>query len=432
MTPIDATNGSRVRLTPWRLSMMAIYFTCGLALATWASRMPAIRDALDISAGAVGLMLLVGGITSILGLSVGAFVLAHFGARRGMLGGILLFSAGVALVGVGAEGMHSYLLVCAGLAMFGLGLGAVDVIMNVEGASLERIVGRSVLPLLHGFFSIGTFTGAGIGLLTAQFGVGLLPHASVVALTITALAAVCTGGIPVVLPDAPTSTVPRSRRERLRDLYSAWREPRVYLLGLTVIGVTFAEGGANDWLALSVVDDHVGTPAMGAAALAVFSLSMATIRITGGRLVDRFGRARTHRALALLTAVGIALVIVAPTMWVVFVGALLWGTGCALGFPIGMSAAADDPARAAARVGAVAAIGYVAFLAGPPLLGLLAQHVGLLGAFVLLVLLAVLSAVTAGAARPELAVGRSKAAASAVSPRRSQPLPDNREGGLTN
>jgi MFS family permease len=120
----------------------------------------------------------------------------------------------------------------------------------------------------------------------------------------------------------------------------------------------------------------------------------------GGPLVDRFGRVATLRVLSAAASVGLLLFILAPNVPLVFAGAALWGAGVSLGFPLGMSAAADDPAKAAARVSAAATIGYVAFLCGPPILGFVSEHIGLLNALYILVGLVVLSGFASGAAKP--------------------------------
>jgi MFS family permease len=127
---------------------------------------------------------------------------------------------------------------------------------------------------------------------------------------------------------------------------------------------------------------------------------MTVVRLFGGPLVDRFGRVLVLRILAAAAASGILLFILAPSLPLMLVGAALWGIGASLGFPLGMSAAADDPAKAAARVSAAATIGYVAVLGGPPVLGVISEHIGLLNTLFILVGLVVLSGLFSGAARP--------------------------------
>ncbi len=178
------------------------------------------------------------------------------------------------------------------------------------------------------------------------------------------------------------------------------REPRIYAIGPIMLGMAFAEGSANDWLAIAMVDGHAQSEAMGAIALTVFSTAMTVFRIIGGPLVDWFGRVWTLRILAVFAGSGLALFILAPNVPLAFVGIALWGAGASLGFPLGMSAAADDPAKAAASVSAAATIGYIAFLAGPPLLGWVSHQIGILPTLWIVAGLIVLSGLMSGAAKP--------------------------------
>jgi predicted MFS family arabinose efflux permease len=179
----------------------------------------------------------------------------------------------------------------------------------------------------------------------------------------------------------------------------AWREPRILLIGLMTLGFAFAEGSANDWLAVALVDGFGADNAVGAAGFAVFVAAMTVGRLFGGALLERWGRVVVLRAGAGVALAGLALVLVGGHVAVAFAGAVLWGLGAALGFPAGISAAADDPVMAAARVSVVSSIAYTAFLAGPPLVGPLADRVGMPGALVVVVAALALSMLTAGAAR---------------------------------
>jgi len=122
-------------------------------------------------------------------------------------------------------------------------------------------------------------------------------------------------------------------------------------------------------------------------------------RLAGVGLLDRWGRVPVLRGSAVLAAIGLAMVIFVPTLWISIVGVVFWGLGASLGFPVGMSAAADDPKTAAARVSAVATIGYFAFLVGPPVIGFLADHVGLLHALTVVLVLVAVAGAASGAAR---------------------------------
>ena len=161
-----------------------------------------------------------------------------------------------------------------------------------------------------------------------------------------------------------------------RHAFGAWLEPRTLLIGLVVLGAALTEGSANDWVGLAVVDGFHQENAVGALTFGLFVTAMTGMRLLGTGLLDRYGRIAVLRLCALLSITGLLIFGLVPTLPLALVGVVLWGAGAALGFPVGMSAASDDPVRAAARVSVVSTIGYTAFLAGPPLLGLLAAHVG--------------------------------------------------------
>lgn len=394
---------SRSQYVRWRTAIFAIFLASGLSIATWASRVPSIKLALEIDKAQVGMLLLGAGIASIIGISTSPAIMARTGARLGMMVSIFTFASGVALIGIGANVLGSYSVVLIGLVLFGLGNGCVDVMMNVEATAIEQHSGKTILPLFHAFFSFGTVIGAGLGALAAQLQIDVFTHTLVIAVLIALIGIVSISSVPrrqETLDPATDDGEKVHWRERMHVAMSAWREPRTYAIGVVMLGMSFAEGGANDWLALGVAEDHGGGTALGAAALATFSVAMTVVRVFGGPLVDRFGRVAVLRILAVAAASGILLFILAPSLPLVFVGAALWGVGASLGFPLGMSAAADDPTKAAARVSAAATIGYISFLGGPPVLGFISEHIGLLNTLYILVGLVVLSGLFSGAARP--------------------------------
>ncbi|QDE33396.1 MFS transporter [Microbacterium foliorum] len=394
---------SRSQYVRWRTAIFAIFLASGLSIATWASRVPDIKLALEVDKAQVGMLLLGAGIASIIGISTSPAIMARTGARLGMMVSIFTFASGVALIGIGANVLGSYAVVLIGLVLFGLGNGCVDVIMNVEATAIEQHSGKTILPLFHAFFSFGTVIGAGLGALAAQLQINVFTHTLVVAIAIATIGVISITSVPrraEALDPTADDGEKVHWRERMHVAMSAWREPRTYAIGVVMLGMSFAEGGANDWLALGVAEDHGGGTALGAAALATFSVAMTVVRVFGGPLVDRFGRVAVLRILSVAAASGILLFILAPSLPLVFVGAALWGVGASLGFPLGMSAAADDPAKAAARVSAAATIGYISFLGGPPVLGFISEHIGLLNTLYILVGLVVLSGLFSGAARP--------------------------------
>jgi fucose permease len=181
----------------------------------------------------------------------------------------------------------------------------------------------------------------------------------------------------------------------------------VLLIGLIILGMAFAEGSANDWLSLAMVDGHGVTNAAGAAIFGVFVAAMTAGRVGGVLLLNRYGRVPVLRASAALAIAGLLLVIFVESVPLAIVGVVLWGLGASLGFPVGMSAAADDPRTATAAVSAVATIGYCAFLVGPLLIGLLGEQFTLLKALLVVLVLILVAGLCSPAARePHLRAAR--------------------------
>ncbi len=388
------------RLSRWRLAVFAMFLLCGVTFASWASRLPAVKQNLGIDDFEVGVLLFAMGAGSLLGVMSANVIVARWGARRGLSVTVVGVALGLLLAGLGVDALGSYAVATAGLALMGLCFGATDVMINVEAAAVEQATGRTLMPLFHAFFSLGTVAGAGVGVAMAAWRVGASWHLGTVAVIWLVVTTFALRFVPAHERAHAASDAPSSRGERLHAALAVWRDPRTYAIGAIILGMAFAEGSANDWLTIAVVDGHGESEATGAIFLTVFSISMTVFRAAGGPIVDRIGRVWALRGLAVTAGVGLIVFILAPTLPLAFVGVALWGAGASLGFPLGMSAAADDPAKAAASVSAAATIGYVAFLCGPPVLGWISHQIGILNTLWIIVGLIVMSGLASGAAKP--------------------------------
>ncbi|RKN40562.1 MFS transporter [Micromonospora endolithica] len=369
-----------------RNGVAVVFALNGLAVATWFGRVPAVRDALDLSAGRLGLLLLAMSAGAILAMPTSGLVAQRLGNARTVVLGTVAVALGLAVVGTSANVLSSVAGVAAGLFAVGYGSGTCDVAMNIEGAAVERRLGRTVMPRFHAAWSLGSVAGAALGAGAARLGVPVAAHLTVLAVVVLAGTV---AGARAFLPFTAVSgaTGDSSPSARRRDLLAAWREPRTLLVGLFVLVMAFAEGSANDWLAVAFVDGYGVSEAVGAAVFGVFVVGMTLGRTAGTLALDRWGRVPVLLVTVLLAAAGAGLAVFAGSGPVAIVGVALWGLGTSLGFPVGMSAAADEEDRAPARVSVVAVIGYTAFLAGPPLLGLLGDRVGTLRALLVVPLL---------------------------------------------
>jgi fucose permease len=226
----------------------------------------------------------------------------------------------------------------------------------------------------HAAFSIGTVSGALVGAAMNAIHVRPFFHLLVVAVAVAVAVPLNTREFMPVAHDERDDA--KNRRSPLK----AWTEPRTLLIGLFVLCMTFAEGTGNDWLGVASIDGYGVSAALGSLTYVLFVSAMTAGRWFGPHALDRFGRVKVLRAGALCAFVGVLVVVFGPSLATAFVGVILWGLGTSLGFPTGMSAAADDPLHSAGRVSVVATIGYVAFLAGPSLIGLIGNHTGVLRA----------------------------------------------------
>ncbi|GIG34905.1 MFS transporter [Cellulomonas pakistanensis] len=405
-----------------RNALFLLFFLPGLTIASWVTRTPDVRDLVGASTAEMGLILFGLSAGSMVGILSSGALVARRGTRPVMLAGTLAVAAGAAVIGTGAA-LGSGPVVALGLALFGLGMGGGEIALNVEGAEVERGLGRSTMPAMHGCFSLGTVVGAVAGMVLTAVEFPVVAHLAVVAVAVvlaliptirvipsgvglrtasTAVAADAAGADVVATGTAPTG--PRR---------PVWRDTRLLLIGGVILALAMAEGTANDWLPLVMVDGHGFDPALGSAVYAAFAAAMTLGRFVGGRFVDRFGRAAVLAVSAVVGAIGLALVIFVDHQAVAGAAAILWGLGASLGFPVALSAAGDTAAPgedATARVSLAATIGYIAFLVGPPALGFLGDHYGLRQALVLVLVLVAAAAFLTPAARTPARVEPERAA----------------------
>ena len=384
MTAPAATTGRRAR------DAVALAFVLnGFCFAALVTRFPEVRETLSLTNGELGLLLLAIAAGSVLALPSSGRLIEWAGAAGVVRAGSLLVATGLLVAAVGTTTTRSVPLVAAGFFVYGVGTGVWDVAMNVEGAAVEQTLGRSVMPRFHAGWSMGSIAGAAVGVPLLARDVPMPVHLAAAGVLDAALVL---GGARAFLPSVPVG-------DRAPRGSSAWREPRTLAIGLLVLAFALTEGTANDWLALAIIDGYDTPHWVGVAGFAGFVTAMTVGRLGGTALLDRFGRVPVLRATALAAIAGVLLVVLGQHPVLVGLGIVVWGLGASLGFPVGMSAAADDPARSAARVSVVATIGYAAFLGGPPLLGFVGDQVGTLNALLVVAVLLVPSALVVGSAR---------------------------------
>lgn len=397
MTSTHPRSDRGVPVAAW--AVFVIFMLNGFNFASWASRLPTTRTMLGFSEAEMGVLLLMAAFGSLVALPLAGWITSRLGARRTIVVFALVNSAGMLLVALALATGETWLLRAA-LVLVGIGTGVWDAAMNLEGAVVEQKLGRTLMPRLHAGFSFGTIIGSGLGALAAFVGLSVPWHLAIAITSSFVLVVVAVRGL---LPDEPlvTSSSTAAEPDAPRpNVFAAWLEPRTLLIGVVVLAAALTEGSANDWVGLAVVDGFTQTDAVGAVTLSLFLTAMTGMRLLGTPLLDRFGRVAVLRLASGLAFTGLGIFALVPWLPLAFVGVALWGMGAALGFPVGMSAAADDPVRAAGRVSVVSTIGYTAFFMGPPLIGMLAEHVGYRSALLVILVPIALGLLLAGVARP--------------------------------
>ena len=381
-------------LTAAAAATFVVFGINGLVFASWAARIPAVTETLQITSGQMGTLLLCTAVGSLLALPTAGLVVGRIGTANAVrFGGILAAAAGVGIaLSLSGESIPG---TAVSLFFFGIAIGLWDVSQNIEGADVEHRLRRTIMPQFHAAFSGGAFVGALIGAGLSNLGVDLPLHLLVIVGIVVLVTLVAPRYfLPHIATPAPEGEAKQAKGP------SAWRDSRTLLIGVVVLGATLTEGAGNDWIAKASVDGLGTSESTGALMFALFVLAMTAMRFLGGRVIDKYGRVAVLRASMAAAAAGLGLFVLAGNIWLAALGAALWGVGAALAFPMGMSAAADDPRHAAARVSVVSTLGYVSFLAGPPLLGYLGDLTGIHLALLAIMAPIVLALLLAGAARP--------------------------------
>lgn len=414
-------------LRPWRLSVFAIYFASGIGISAWLTRIPAISERLELGPAAMGALLLTQTIAAFASVSTSGVTVMRLGAKRTIGLTASMVVAGMILIGVGVSVFGSVLVTAVGMLLFGLGSASWNVAANVEGSALETAMGRSIMPLMHAFFSIGTVTGAVVGSIATAGGVPVVWHVGGMALVMGLLVALAlprfqgerragaelspvSSQMPIITGTMQQidlasegrgrGSITQAAQHSAYGVGDAWRNRRTVLVGIFVLGMALTEGAANDWVALAITDGYQAPAHLGAIGYGIFVAAMTTGRLSGTWLIDRFGRLAVLRTACALALTGLGVFVFSPSLSAGMIALFLWGLGASLGFPVGMSAAADDPRRAAANVSVVSTIGYGAFLGGPPLLGLLGELVGVRGALGFVMVFVIVSMLLVSNLRP--------------------------------
>lgn len=346
-------------------STRAVFFIFGFALAAWAPIVPFVKERAGLDAAVLGLVLLCLGTGSLIAMPPAGALAARHGCRKVLIGSLLLICATLPALSL----VRSTWLIGVTLFCFGAVLGAMDCTMNMQAVMVERDSGKAMMSGFHGFYSIGAFAGAAT--MTALLSIGAAPWSACLAIVVVILCLFALSSrhwrTDRVSQDAPIFAVPRGV---------------VLFIGTLCLIVFLAEGSILDWSAVFLHEQRGVAVSHAGLGFAVFSSTMTVTRLLGDGLVQRLGRVRTVALGGVCAFAGFLMATLMPSWEAALAGYALVGLGCANIVPVLFSLAGqqkDMPVSLA--IPAITTMGYAGVLAGPALIGFLAQSTSLMTAF---------------------------------------------------
>jgi MFS family permease len=345
-----------------RVANTLVFFLTGAVFAAWSTRLPAIKEGLGLSDGALAVAILGLEAGAIAGLPAGGALVARAGSRTALRAGFVGYPLGLLGVGLAADTATLALA----LAAMAVANSVVDVAMNAQGVELERRFERPLLSGMHAGHSLGLAAGALVGTLAAAAGVPVVTHFAAAA------------AVGIVAGVGATAGLVGERPEE-RERRFAWPRGPLALLGLVAFCAFLLDGAAYNWIAVQLRSERGAAPALAAAAFMLYALTVAAGRLAGDRLVARFGRTRVVRTSAVVAAAGCGVAVAVPGIAPALAGWALFGLGIAGIAPAVLGAAPSVAASVppSVAIAAVTTVGYLGSFTGPPAIGALSGAVGL-------------------------------------------------------
>ena len=349
-----------------RIATRTAFFIAGFGMAAWAPIIPFVQARLQLSEGALGLLILCLGAGSISMMSATGTIAGRYGCRLPIVCACIVFC--FTLPGLGVIDDLTILIVF--VTLFGAGLGMIDVAMNLQAVLVEDAHGKPMMSGFHSLFSIGAIAGAGLVSFILWAGGSPATATLCAAMTILLLLAFChrhllTGSMEGV--SSPFFVVPKG--------------PVLLIGGLSFL-VFMTEGAMLDWSAVYLATERAFSSSNSGLGYATFAAGMVVGRLCGDRLVQAFGPQLILITGALCAACGLAVIVAVPGWGAALIGFTLVGIGASNLEPIMFSALGRQTAMPRnLAISAVAMLGYTGLLAGPALIGFAAESFSLSFAF---------------------------------------------------
>lgn len=362
-----------------RLATAAIFLVNGILSGNWIARIPSIKERLVATPAQLGLALFGMPVGLLIGALSAAWLVSKFGDRKVVCLSAVLYCFFLPFLGLVPSTIFLFFL----FVLMGMSAGILDVSMNIQAAAVEKKYDKPIMSSFHGVFSAGGLFGALIGGSVASQGIGVTEHLFFVGLGLSLLSMLV---YPYFLPKVQGEKSP------------FFVKPNKSLLALGIIAfcVLMGEGAIGDWSGVylrETLRTDIGFAALG---YGIFSFLMAIGRFAGDSLTEKIGRTRITYSSGIIAGIGILLAIMTGNQFVALVGFGLVGIGFATIFPNLITAASQNTSmQQSYAIASVTTFGYVGFLMGPPVIGLLAEYLTLRGSLGILALLCLLIVILA-------------------------------------
>jgi MFS family permease len=355
--PISSSRSS-VFVQAQQYALPVVFALFGVIMGSWAGRIPALAERVQVSHSALSMVLLCGGVGALMSFPISSFLMGKFGARKSLLiSGLALLCV---LVSIGLAPTVSRLMMA--VLMLGITASVYDVAMNSAASKREKESGKSEMSLLHGLACAGGLVGATLGSLMASLKIAPATHFIMLAVP---LAVLLWGACQMLEAD----TVEKVEKKK----FALPRGP-VALLGLLGFLGSMSEGSIADWSGVFLKEHFNVGDGMAPLALTCFSAMMLASRMIGDKLKARYGAQRLITSGAMLSAAGLFFAVLSPNAYFALAGFAVAGLGLSLLFPFVFSAAG---AQGPIALAGVASMAYSGTLMGPPVIGAIAHHVGM-------------------------------------------------------
>ena len=378
-----------------RSATQLIFLVCGLGMSSWAPMVPFAKDRLALNDANLGLLLLLLGGGSMLMMPTAGWLVGRFGSRIVIAGAALAMAFVLPLLLI----LPSTTTMAVTLFLFGSSIGTIDVAMNAQGVQVQNLYGRPIMSSLHGLFSVGGLLGSSGLSFLIKFGFN--PVYAALSIAVLMIVITLTQYKNLFPLDIEQQAIAHfsSAGEKPAEVNQrfSWLDGRVIFLGLMCFAVFLAEGAILDWGAIFLRDVKGVEAELAGVGYSAFSIAMATMRLVGDKLVARLNGKTVVVGGSLLGAIGLGIAVLSPWLAGSLIGFVLLGLGAANMVPVFFSETGRLPGISpTVSIPAITTIGYTGMLAGPALLGFIAQQFDLSIAFGFLVLLLLLVALSYG------------------------------------